>query len=234
MTKKIGFIAIGMMLVSLLYAAAINGVIDVPEVSVSTNPPTGWWRLFFKPDGKLYKRNSAGTETEIGAGGGGGGGSVWLANVGPQTRTRMGSGSWESPVNFPNSSTAVAAADFPAGGCLIVESKFLYETSREANAVIYVRLGSATATVIPDGAMVNNSTYQMRVTVCNKPGATDSQSWTVDATTRINASATVAYSGAFPPNTAVDTSAGTTLSIAQNTFDTNYTTMHYMRVYKRN
>ena len=63
--KRIGFICLGMALVSLLYGAAINGWLDVPEMTVSTNPASGWWRLYFKNDGKLYKRNSSGTETEL-------------------------------------------------------------------------------------------------------------------------------------------------------------------------
>ncbi len=35
------------------------------------NPTAGFVYLYFKSDGKLYKKDSSGVETEIGAGGGG-------------------------------------------------------------------------------------------------------------------------------------------------------------------
>lgn len=62
-------IAAGTVAISMLYAATINGWIDLPEMAVATNPATGFWRIFFKSDGGLYKRNSSGTETAIGGGG---------------------------------------------------------------------------------------------------------------------------------------------------------------------
>jgi hypothetical protein len=67
--KKIqiaGFLLMGMILSSLLYAATINGWIDIPESAVTNNPASGWQRLYATAD-KLYRRNSSGTVTEIGA-----------------------------------------------------------------------------------------------------------------------------------------------------------------------
>lgn len=52
-------------------AATVQGWLDFAEQSSLTNPASGYRRLAFKSDGKLYSRSSAGTETEIGAGAGG-------------------------------------------------------------------------------------------------------------------------------------------------------------------
>lgn len=57
-------------------AAIVQGWWDFAEQSSLTNPASGYRRLAFKSDGKLYSRSSAGVETEIGAGGG----SVDLSN----------------------------------------------------------------------------------------------------------------------------------------------------------
>ena len=51
-------------------AEKIQGWFDLAEQSTIANPASGYRRLAFKTDGKLYARSSAGTETEIGAGGG--------------------------------------------------------------------------------------------------------------------------------------------------------------------
>ena len=52
-----------------LFAATVSGWIDCAEQSTIANPASGYRRLAFKSDGKLYSRSSAGVETEIGAGG---------------------------------------------------------------------------------------------------------------------------------------------------------------------
>jgi hypothetical protein len=57
-------------------AEKIQGWWDFAEQSSLTNPASGYRRLAFKSDGKLYSRSSAGVEAEIGAGGG----SVDLSN----------------------------------------------------------------------------------------------------------------------------------------------------------
>lgn len=46
--------------------------LGMAEVSTPSNPSAGYRKLYFKSDGKLYKLDSSGTETEIGAGSGGG------------------------------------------------------------------------------------------------------------------------------------------------------------------
>lgn len=53
-----------------LFGATVSGWIDFAEQSTISNPASGFRRLAFKSDGKLYSRSSAGVETEIGAGGG--------------------------------------------------------------------------------------------------------------------------------------------------------------------
>lgn len=50
-------------------AATVQGWFDFAEQSTIANPASGYRRLAFKSDGKLYARSSAGVETEIGAGG---------------------------------------------------------------------------------------------------------------------------------------------------------------------
>lgn len=46
---------------------ALNAIINwVKQSSVSSNPASGNMFMYFKSDGKLYKRDSSGTETEIG------------------------------------------------------------------------------------------------------------------------------------------------------------------------
>jgi hypothetical protein len=43
-----------------------------PEIASPSNPASGYHLVYFKADGKLYTKDSAGTETEVGSGGGGG------------------------------------------------------------------------------------------------------------------------------------------------------------------
>lgn len=54
--------------------------------SEPANPSAGKMALYFKEDGTLYKKNSAGTETAVGSGGGGGGSSVnWIPDANAPT-----------------------------------------------------------------------------------------------------------------------------------------------------
>jgi len=46
--------------------------VDVRETAAPGNPVSGFRRLFPKADGTWWTRDSAGTETQLGAGGGGG------------------------------------------------------------------------------------------------------------------------------------------------------------------
>jgi len=52
-----------------LFAGQVSGVLDFTMPTSLSNPASGYMRLGFKSDGKLYSRTSAGVETEIGAGG---------------------------------------------------------------------------------------------------------------------------------------------------------------------
>lgn len=54
-----------------LFAGQQSGWLDFAEQPTIGNPASGWRRLAFKSDGKLYSRSSAGVEAEIGAGGSG-------------------------------------------------------------------------------------------------------------------------------------------------------------------
>jgi hypothetical protein len=48
----------------------INGTAPYNEIATPATPAANKWVIYFKSDGKLYKKSSAGVETEIGAGGG--------------------------------------------------------------------------------------------------------------------------------------------------------------------
>ena len=66
-------ICAGLLLAGLLIADTISGGLVFKMVTTMTAlPASDEMKLFFKTDKKLYKVDSAGTETEIGAGGGGG------------------------------------------------------------------------------------------------------------------------------------------------------------------
>lgn len=49
---------------------SVFGEFIMQQISTPGNPSSGYNKLYFKSDGKLYKLSSAGVETEIGAGGG--------------------------------------------------------------------------------------------------------------------------------------------------------------------
>ena len=44
------------------------------EISTPATPVSGYGKIYFKADGKLYQMNDAGVESEVGSGAGGGGG----------------------------------------------------------------------------------------------------------------------------------------------------------------
>jgi len=46
----------------------ILGAMICTQIATPSNPSSGANKLYFKSDGKLYKLNSSGTETEVGAG----------------------------------------------------------------------------------------------------------------------------------------------------------------------
>ena len=46
------------------------------EIATPVTPASGYGKIYFKSDGKLYQLNDAGVETQVGSGGGGGGGGV--------------------------------------------------------------------------------------------------------------------------------------------------------------
>jgi hypothetical protein len=52
-----------------LDAAKVSTYIDYTEVAAPSNPAASTQRVYAKSDGKIYKRNSAGVETEVGASG---------------------------------------------------------------------------------------------------------------------------------------------------------------------
>jgi hypothetical protein len=175
MLKKIGFIAIGMLLVSLLFAATINGVIDIPEVTVASNPPSGWWRLFFKTDGKLYKRNSAGTETEIGSGGGGGGANTIIYRSAGVIHAK---GAWGYRGVIPGMAQATLPA-MGAGNCLVVEW-YAKDGGGVNNGDMALSFDSGAA--VPVLASPLYSAANFRFTLCNNPGSINAQQWTEDRT----------------------------------------------------
>lgn len=45
---------------------------ELPEIATPSTPASGFGRVYFKSDGKLYQINDAGTETQVGSGSGGG------------------------------------------------------------------------------------------------------------------------------------------------------------------
>jgi len=65
-----------------------DGELLIPEIETPDTPSAGIGALYFKDDGKLYAKSSAGDETEIGTGGGSGGGSISP----PQGRLTLTSG----------------------------------------------------------------------------------------------------------------------------------------------
>ena len=51
------------------------------EIATPATPASGYGKIYFKSDGKLYQLNDAGIETQVGSGAGGGGGGVnFIAN----------------------------------------------------------------------------------------------------------------------------------------------------------
>jgi hypothetical protein len=63
-----------------LTAPIIDTVVLDGQASSPANPSAGFYKLYVKDDGKAYKLNSAGVETEIGAGSGGSGGINYITN----------------------------------------------------------------------------------------------------------------------------------------------------------
>jgi hypothetical protein len=56
---------------STIGGAKVNTHLDYDTIATPANPDSGDYRTYFKSDGKFYKKDSSGTETEIGGGGGG-------------------------------------------------------------------------------------------------------------------------------------------------------------------
>lgn len=70
--KKLHVLIVLLVVVALsLFAGQVSGFLDFTMPTSLSNPASGYMRLGFKSDGKLYSRTSAGVEAEIGAGGGG-------------------------------------------------------------------------------------------------------------------------------------------------------------------
>jgi len=51
----------------------VEDELKMKEIATPSNPPSGYVKVYPKSNGKLYRKNSAGNEVELGAGGGGGG-----------------------------------------------------------------------------------------------------------------------------------------------------------------
>lgn len=50
------------------------------EIATPATPSSGYGKIYFKSDGKLYQLNDAGIETQVGSGAGGGGGVNFISN----------------------------------------------------------------------------------------------------------------------------------------------------------
>jgi hypothetical protein len=167
--KRIGFICIGMVLVSMLYATAINGWLDIPELTVSSNPVSGWGRLYFKTDGNLYKRNSAGTESLVG---GGGGGTAAFNKFGERASTSIPSYSAGSvDTTLTNSQFTIPAGTVPAGGCLMADMSF--KSTCGSNKLIKVWVGSTQVTLFDN--LCTNVEFTANTLLCNRAGVTNAQ-----------------------------------------------------------
>lgn len=67
-------------------ADRLLNAIEIAELSSSpTTPASGFKKIYPKTDGKLYTKDSAGVETEVGAGGGGGGWTIVSVSSTPYT-----------------------------------------------------------------------------------------------------------------------------------------------------
>ncbi len=76
--------------------------------TVTTNPPSGYMAIYAKDDNKIYKRTSAGAESEVGSGGGGGAFFVSGTRAAPSTITVAG-------ITFDFTTTSMRYLYFVAG-----------------------------------------------------------------------------------------------------------------------
>jgi hypothetical protein len=130
------------------------------QASTPSNPSAGFYKTYFKTDGNLYKLNSSGVETEIGAGGGGfGAWTAWtptFAGLGSVTGVLMkyrtvGTDSIEIEGVFQIGTPSGTTASFTLPGSYAAKSD--YDT---ANPVVGIALHNA-ATVYFFSLVVNPS-----------------------------------------------------------------------------
>lgn len=84
--------------------------INLPEGAAAATPPSGVVTLYAKSDGKLYSKDDAGTETELG-GGGGGPGTVTSVNI---TAPAAGITASGGPITASGAITLALADDLAA------------------------------------------------------------------------------------------------------------------------
>ena len=73
-----------------------NGVLTqekesvLKEIATPTTPGSGYGKIYFKSDGKLYQLNDSGIETQVGSGSGGSGGINYISNGGAEDNNTTG------------------------------------------------------------------------------------------------------------------------------------------------
>jgi hypothetical protein len=147
--------------------------LEITEVaSTPSNPPVNTFKIYFKSDGKLYKLNSSGTESQIG------GGIEVTSNITIDGKTDT-LGDWillgkkipsdlTSVTSTVNSDTAVTVAYTAIDSDMVSAVKVEHSPD---NSVWTVATTSANATSHQVTGLTPNTNYYFRVTSSNVVGA---------------------------------------------------------------
>jgi len=146
-----------------------DGADFIEEASLAS-PSAGRRRLGVKTDGKLYLRDSAGTENQIGsAGGGGGGGIDWRGDGAdaPEEGTSFGQKVFKFTDGLSQNLYGIVAvpASYVAGDPIKVRIKAFHQ------AASATQLLTAVATRIPQGTAIDDVTNQRTTTNTAQTGA---------------------------------------------------------------
>jgi hypothetical protein len=94
-----------------LSAKTFSDSVTLAEIATPSTPASGFGKVYFKSDGKLYQLNDAGTEAEVGSGAGGGGINYFSANPDAETDVSGWSGYIDAAGASPVDGTAGGTPD---------------------------------------------------------------------------------------------------------------------------
>jgi len=196
-----------------LDAAKVSTFVDYAEIASPANPAAGNQRMYAKSDGKIYKRTSAGIESQVGSGSSSGSGELNMVSnpsadieVAPWSAT---GGTWASPTRTTTS------GDLPLENQVTTALKLTSPTSALVEDSHYIGI-----TMTPGEALKNK---KLKVEFYMRPGTNFIASeWTVSV-----------YSGATRMALSTDASGVTYLPSATGkfttTFDTDSSTSYTLR-----